>query len=264
MKFRRLVYSRYCFFVFALLFLLLLPFFLVLVQRKQWHYYAYLLNHYWAKVFYALCFFSLEVVYKSPLDKKKQYIFCPNHTSFLDIPLMGFTPVFFVFVGKSSISKVPLFGYMYRKLHITVDRSSLKSKYETIERSKKAIEEGKSLVIFPEGGIVSKEPPTMARFKDGAFRVAIEKQIPIIPVTIPYNWIILPDDGTMMVTRRRSLLIFHEPVSTKGLEVQDMDQLKDKVYRIIDLELAKYNSGTRRSERSDEEAFVKMNSVGKR
>src|SRR5690606_33276256 len=109
-----------------------------------------------AKAFYAVCFFSLEIEYKAPFDKSKQYVFCPNHTSFLDIPLMGFTPVYFVFVGKSSIAKVPLFGYMYRKLHVTVDRNSLKSKYVTIERSKKAIDEGKSLVIFPEGGILAK------------------------------------------------------------------------------------------------------------
>ena len=219
-----------------------MPFFLVLVQKKSWHYYAYLLNHVWAKIFYAVCFFTLEIEYKAPLDKKKQYIFCPNHTSFLDIPLMGFSPVYFVFVGKSSIAKVPLFGYMYKKLHVTVDRNSLKSKYETIERSKKAIEEGKSLVIFPEGGIVSQEPPKMARFKDGPFRVAIEKQIPIVPVTIPYNWIILPDDGKMMVTKRTSKLIFHEPIDTEGLSIQDMDELKDRVYKIINDELIRYNS----------------------
>lgn len=228
--------------MFALLFLLLMPFFLILVQRERWHCYAYRLNHYWAKIFYAVCFFSLEIEYKAPIDKSKQYIFCPNHTSFLDIPLMGFTPVYFVFVGKSSISKVPLFGYMYKKLHVTVDRNSLKSKYITIERSKEAIEEGKSLVIFPEGGIVSQAPPNMARFKDGPFRVAIEKQIPVIPVTIPYNWIILPDDGKMMVTKRHSKLIFHEPISTLGMNINDVDLLKDRVYQIIENELKKYHT----------------------
>ncbi len=242
MSFLRLIYSRYCFVMFALLFLMLMPFFLILVQRERWHYYAWLLNHYWAKAFYAVCFFSLEIEYKAPIDKSKQYVFCPNHTSFLDIPLMGFTPVYFVFVGKSSIAKVPLFGYMYKKLHVTVDRNSLKSKYITIERSKKAIEEGKSLVIFPEGGIVAQDPPNMARFKDGPFRVAIEKQIPIIPVTIPYNWIILPDDGKMMVTKRHSKLIFHEPIPTAGMDIKDMDALKEQVYQIILTELKKYNA----------------------
>lgn len=130
---------------------------------------------------------------------------------------------------------------MYRKLHITVNRKSLKSKYETIERSKEAIEAGKSLVIFPEGGIVTKSPPSIGKFKDGPFRIAIEKQIPVIPVTIPYNWIILPDDGKMMVTRRTSKLIFHEPIATKGMTIHDMDTLKEKVYHIIDNELKKYN-----------------------
>lgn len=239
MKILKLIYSRYCFFQFILLFLLLLPFFLILVQRRQWHYYAYLLNRLWAKVFYVLCFFSLKVEFKAPLDKNRQYVFCPNHTSFLDIPLMGFTPIYFVFVGKSSIAKVPLFGYMYRKLHITVNRNNLRSKYETLERSKQAIDDGKSLVIFPEGGIVTSSPPAMGRFKDGPFRIAIEKQIPIIPVTIPYNWIILPDDGKMMVTRRRSKLIYHEPIETTGMSLEDIDHLKEKVFQIIDKELKK-------------------------
>ena len=239
MKILRLLYSRYCFLQFILLFLLLLPFFLIAVQRKQWHYYAYWLNRIWAKAFYALCFFSIKVEYRAPLDKTRQYVFCPNHTSFLDIPIMGFTPIYFVFVGKSSIAKVPLFGYMYRKLHITVNRKKLRSKYDALERSKQAIDDGKSLVIFPEGGIVTTSPPTMGRFKDGPFRIAIEKQIPIIPVTIPYNWIILPDDGKMLVTRRQSRLIYHEPIETVGMSLEDIDRLKEKVYHIIDKELKK-------------------------
>ena len=89
----------------------------------------------------------------------------------------------------------------------------------------------------------------MARFKDGPFRVAIEKQIPLVPVTIPYNWIILPDDGKMMVTKRTSKLIFHEPIITEGLSIQDMDELKDRVYKIINDELIRYNS-------------LKMNDIG--
>lgn len=239
MKILRLLYSRYCFLQFILLFLLLLPFFLIAVQRKQWHYYAYWLNRIWAKAFYALCFFSIKVEYRAPLDKTRQYVFCPNHTSFLDIPIMGFTPIYFVFVGKSSIAKVPLFGYMYRKLHITVNRKKLRSRYDALERSKQAIDDGKSLVIFPEGGIVTTSPPKMGRFKDGPFRIAIEKQIPIIPVTIPYNWIILPDDGKMLVTWRRSKLIYHEPIETVGMTLEDIDRLKEKVYHIIDKELKK-------------------------
>jgi 1-acyl-sn-glycerol-3-phosphate acyltransferase len=134
------------------------------------------------------------------------------------------------------MNKIPLFGFMYSRLHITVDRSKLKSKYSTLLRSMQAIDEGKSLIIYPEGGVVTKNPPKMASFKDGPFRLAIEKQIPIVPVTIPYNWIILPDDKLLLHWRKMKL-IFHEPVSTEGMTIKELDYLKEKVYRIIQKEL---------------------------
>jgi len=125
---------------------------------------------------------------------------------------------------------------MYRKLHITVDRTRLKSRYESLKRSMEAIDEGKNLVIFPEGGIITKKDPVMAEFKDGAFRIAIEKQIAIVPVTIPYNWIILPPDEFLL--RWHPLkVIFHEPIETAGLTLKDTEMLKQKLFAIIDDEL---------------------------
>jgi 1-acyl-sn-glycerol-3-phosphate acyltransferase len=126
---------------------------------------------------------------------------------------------------------------MYRRLHITVDRKSLKSKFNTIVRSLEAIDEGKSLIYFPEGGMVSAAPPKMQPFKDGAFRVAIEKQIPIVPVSIPNNWIILPDAKRLLLHRGLIKVIFHEPIETNSMTLQDLDRLKDKVYQKIASEL---------------------------
>ena len=138
------------------------------------------------------------------------------------------------------MEKIPLFGFMYRKLHITVDRSKLTSRYSSYTRSLKALEEGKSLVIFPEGGIITTQPPRMSRFKDGAFRLAIEKQIAIVPVTLPYNWIILPDNA-MVLRPGRISLIFHEPIDPTGYTVQDIDHLKMQVFNIVEQELKKLN-----------------------
>lgn len=137
------------------------------------------------------------------------------------------------------MSKVPVFGYMYSRLHITVDRSNLKSRYSSMIRSLEAIDQGKSLVIFPEGGIITKKDPVIARFKDGAFRTAIEKQIPIVPVTIPYNWIILPP-YEFLVWRGRIKVIFHEPIETTGLTLEDVDMLREKTYNIMNEELKKH------------------------
>ena len=152
---------------------------------------------------------------------------------------MGLNPMNAIFVGKSDMENIPFFGYMYRKLHITVDRTKLKSKFSTFIQSLAALDYGKSLVIYPEGGIYSTNPPSMAPFKDGAFRAAIEKQVAIVPVTIPFNWIVLPDQP-FVIHWRKNRIIFHEPIDTTGLTIQDMNGLKERVYQVIDGELKKY------------------------
>ena len=131
---------------------------------------------------------------------------------------------------------------MYRNIHITLDRDNLKSKYNALGKCGDELDLGRNLVIFPEGGIVSRHMPKMARFKDGAFRLAIEKQIPIVPITIPYNWILLPDDGKLLLHRHENLIIFHDPIDTTGLTIDDLSSLKMKVYNIISKELESRNS----------------------
>jgi 1-acyl-sn-glycerol-3-phosphate acyltransferase len=240
MKIWRRFYSIYCLIVFLFLFLLLLPLFILFIQREKWHCYALKLNRIWAKCFFFLCFIPVTVEYKSLIDKKRQYVFCANHFSFLDIATIALVPVCFVFVGKSSLQKIPVFGYMFKKLHITVDRQSLRNRYITLQRSMEAIDKGKSIVIYPEGGILTQDVPRMASFKDGPFRLAIEKQIPVVPVTLPFNYLILPDDGSLLVYRRRCKIIYHEPIETVGMRLTDIDFLKSHIFQIIDEELKKH------------------------
>ncbi|WP_187696291.1 lysophospholipid acyltransferase family protein, partial [Xanthovirga aplysinae] len=190
------------------------------------------LNSIWATVVFFLWGKKMEIVYEESLKKGESYVFCPNHFSFLDIATMAKTPTYFCFVGKSSIAKVPVFGYMFRKLHITVDRNDMRSRYETILKARQAIEEGFSLVMFPEGGMVTSNPPQMGRFKDGAFRVAIEKQIPVIPVTIPYNWILLPDKKIPLMRRGKTKVIYHQPITTTGMTMEDLPKLKNRTYSV--------------------------------
>ncbi|NJN41969.1 MAG: 1-acyl-sn-glycerol-3-phosphate acyltransferase [Flammeovirgaceae bacterium] len=195
-------------------------------------------NRWWANCLFFFMAMPVKVECRKKLDSSQQYIFCPNHFSYLDIPIMGMNPMNAIFVGKSDMENIPFFGYMYRKLHITVDRTKLKSKFSTFIQSLAALDKGKSLVIFPEGGIYSPNPPHIAPFKDGAFRAAIEKKISIVPVTIPYNWIILPDQP-FVIHWRKNMMIFHEPIETKDLSTQDINGLKDRVYQVIDSELKK-------------------------
>jgi 1-acyl-sn-glycerol-3-phosphate acyltransferase len=152
---------------------------------------------------------------------------------------MGLNRINTIFVGKNDMENIPLFGFMYRKLHITVDRGNMSSRISTYKKSLRALDEGKSLVIYPEGGIVTHKDPVMGKFKNGAFKAAIEKQIPIVPVTLPYNWILLPPDEFLMRWHPVKL-IFHEPVETKGLTAADTESLKNRVFAIIDNELSKH------------------------
>jgi 1-acyl-sn-glycerol-3-phosphate acyltransferase len=245
MKFLKLLYTIYGFTIFILLFLFLLPLLFIPIVFPNLHKITGIVNRWWAKALFTFVFLPYKVELRSSFDSTKQYVFCPNHTSYMDIPAMGLTPVNTIFVGKIEIASVPLFGFMYSKLHITVNRKNMKSKGNAVKLSLDALAEGKSLVIFPEGGIYSDYPPYMTPFKDGAFRTAIEKQVPLVPVTMPNNWLILPDKKEMLLVRDEIKVIFHEPIDTVGLTLSDVDALKQKVFTIIDNELKLHGYNTR-------------------
>jgi 1-acyl-sn-glycerol-3-phosphate acyltransferase len=245
MKLVRTVHTVYGFLIFIVLLIVLFPFLLVPIIFPSQHKLTGIINRWWAKLLFVFVFLPYEVESRAKLNPKGTYIFCANHFSYLDIPTMGLNPTDTIFVGKNDMEKVPLFGYMYRKLHITVNRGSLRSRGKTVLESLKAIDDGKSLVIYPEGGIISPGPPKMSPFKDGAFRTAIEKQIPVVPVTIPFNWIILPDEKPLRLRRGKVKVIFHQPIETIGRTGDDVKKLKHEVYSIIASELEKQNNESR-------------------
>ncbi|AHM60498.1 phospholipid/glycerol acyltransferase [Flammeovirgaceae bacterium 311] len=235
------IYSTYSLFMFGLGFLLMLPFFMLMIWIRPLQRYLYIVHHIWAAFFLGFSFVPWNILYHYRPKRRRQYVVCSNHFSILDIVTMGFLPINALFVGKSSLGKLPLFGYMFRKLHITVDRSSLKDRYRALQKSMLAVDRGMSLIMFPEGGVQSDCPPRMARFKEGPFRVAIEKQIPVLPVTFPYNWLILPDDKTYLLYPQTVRMVVHQPIETKGMSIADLPALQQQVYQIIDQELKKYN-----------------------
>ncbi len=233
------LYLAYAILVFTITFLLLFPWFLLGIYYPPASRVVLKVNYWWAIVYFFLIGLPISEEWRFRRNPAQPYIFCANHFSYLDIPVMGFIHSPAVFVGKSSISGIPLFGFMFRKLHIMVNRDSVKSRAEVIRRSAQALDERKSVIIFPEGGIKTVHSPKMSPFKDGAFRMAIEKQIPIVPVTIPYNWIILPDDERFVIRFRRPKLVIHEPLDPAGLTLDDLKTLRDKCYSVIDGELSK-------------------------
>ncbi len=185
----------------------------------------------------------IDLRFEEKLSKNCRYIYCPNHMSILDIVSLALIDDNITYVGKIEISKIPLFGYMFKRLHIPVDRKDFRSRYNTIARSKEELDNGKNLVVFPEGGIITTSPPELARFKEGAFRIAIEKQIPIVPVSIPFNWEILPDKKKLRINRKIHPLriIVHKPIDTTGMILDDLNNLKKTTFEIIGREIKQQN-----------------------
>ncbi len=237
------MYSTYGLVVFGGVLVVLSPLFWVASLRSQWHRHGLWLNGFWSRAFFGLMGVPARVRGLGHLDRQQTYVYTPNHFSLLDIALVGYIPQPFVFISKLSLTRLPLFGWVIRTFHIPVDRDSTRSSYQALQQSLRKIEEGKSMVMYPEGGIRTPAPPQLASFKSGPFRVAIEKQVPVVPVTIPYNWFILPNDKKLLMRPRRPLLIFHEPIPTVGLTEADIPQLRDQVLGIIERELARCQGG---------------------
>ena len=110
-----------------------------------------------------------------------------NHTSMLDIMLMlkvSKNP--FVFIGKKELVNIPLFGFFYKRVCILVDRESAKSRTAVYRRAQKRLQQGLSICIFPEGGVPD-EDIVLDDFKDGAFKMAIAHNIPVVPMTFYDN-----------------------------------------------------------------------------
>jgi 1-acyl-sn-glycerol-3-phosphate acyltransferase len=172
--------------------------------------------------------------FEEKLDPNGTYIFMANHFSYMDIlSMIAQTGVFFRFLAKKELSDIPLFGILFRTIDISVDRKNMKKAHNAFVSADNALEHKESLCIFPEGTI-GKRVPEMIRFKKGGFVLAVNHQVPIVPVTIVDNWKRLPDGGlTRGGTPGRARTIVHAPISTLGLSLDDIPDLQNRVRQII-------------------------------
>jgi 1-acyl-sn-glycerol-3-phosphate acyltransferase len=232
----RTLYTVWAVFWFALPFMVLFLFLRLLILRKAWRPLAHELHRLWSHFSIFMWGLPIEVHGREKLVEKQQYVYCPNHSSYADIMvLLKLVPGFLNFVGKSSLGKLPLWGIIYRALYICVDRKSSMSRARSYVMATHSIEQGRSMTIYPEGKIDgSLAGKTLLPFQNGPFRLAIEKQVPLVPVTMPYNHHFLPDkQGSLVVRWARLKVTFHDPISTKGMTLDDLEPLKARVFRII-------------------------------
>ncbi len=170
--------------IFTLLFFV--PVFL-LSFRKEHYKYAYFFVRLWCfTMFYGMGFrYQLSNLSGKKTDENQQYVIIANHTSIMDIMLM---PILFpnhpiCFVGKKELVKIPIFGTIYKRICVMVDRSSAKSRADVYRRCAERMEEGDSIVIFPEGGVSDDTSILLQDFKDGAFTLSSKHQSSLIVLT---------------------------------------------------------------------------------
>ncbi len=227
---------RSLFFINAVLtFFLLFPAFYVMLQREKWFPGVFWLKKIWARliVWPVGIFYTIEN--HCPFEKGKAYVICPNHTSYLDIMFIYICiPHYFHTMGKAELMKVPLFRKFFERMNIPVNRKSKVDSHRALQRASQDISKGISVALFPEGTI-HHNGPVMGRFKNGPFHLAIEQQVPIVPVTFVNNWVLLPDDFHLRVGRPgRARIIIHEPIDTTGMTDANLDELKKKTHEIIE------------------------------
>ena len=216
--------------------LVMSPFLLLFSSRQTWYpQFFWLARNLWANiVLYGMGFFPV-IRYDQPFVKGKSYMLVSNHSSMIDIMLMLKVAKHpFVFVGKKELAKIPIFGFFYKRVCILVDRGSLKSRGFVYHQAKERLDKGLSICIFPEGG-VPKHEVFLDSFKDGAFRLAIDYQIPLVPISFSDNkkrfpWIFFK--GSIGKTRAR----VHKSVATKGIspsEKKEITKLKNQIWKTI-------------------------------
>lgn len=234
------LYRIWFYILVAIPIIVLFPILLISISREKWYPFFFKLARFWAKFILVGMGFAYRIKKEENPDPKKSYMFVANHTSMADIMLMLVSvknP--FVFVGKKELAKIPLFGFFYKRTCILVDRSSAKSRQAVFLRAQRRLKQGLSICIFPEGG-VPEEDVVLDTFKDGAFRLAINHQIPVVPITFYDNkkrfsyTFFSGGPGRMLVK-------IHKFIQTEGLTIHETKTLNENARMVIFNELEKGN-----------------------
>lgn len=191
-------------------------------RKNRW---GCILPRYWSKIVCRLALCRIKVKRNAVLDPNQSYVFVANHQGAFDIFLTyGYLDLNIKWVQKYELRKLPFVGKASEMAgHIFVDSSSLKACMQTIEQAEKELQKGDSLVIFPEGA--RSRTGKMARFKKGAYLIATQMQLPIVPITLNGPFDVLKRGSINVSFGQKLEIVIHEPISTKGLSEHDIPQL---------------------------------------
>jgi len=241
----QLTYCIYALLLFAILTLfaamaliLLLPFGKAKLGNR-----IYKVCRYWAKTWYVFVGIRHKEIYEAPHQFKKPHIFVSNHNSYLDIPpivQLKHQPI--RALGKFESSKIPIFGWVYKAAVIMVDRSSTAKRAQSLRNLKAALHKKISIFIFPEGTFSMTDKQPLKSFFNGAFKLAIEMQVPIQPILMIDSVDRMHYDSVFSLTPGPNRVVYLKTIEVTKYTLQDIEILKKEVYDRMDEGLRKYRS----------------------
>lgn len=218
--------------VFISFMLLMFPFIILiqlLFKGKKAQALSFTCLRIWAKGVAILCLYRIKIKNREVVDTSKSYIYVCNHGSYLDaISVVLAAPQAFKPLGKIEMAKVPIFGLLYKNVVVMLDRKNPESRAASVQALKVEIAAGQSIFIFPEGTMNTTDE-ILGNFYDGAFRIAIETQTPIVPMVLVNARELMPRKAPLLVKPGTITCIFLPPIHVEGLTVLDVETLKATV-----------------------------------
>ncbi|MFM2145228.1 MAG: hypothetical protein RL732_64, partial [Bacteroidota bacterium] len=238
------VYVVYAFSLFLMMMLLVAPVVLVasFFGKISGGNFIFKVCTFWSDCWFFCVGIRQKVIYEAPLDPHQHYIFVANHLCSLDAALIvkairqPMRPL-----GKVETSRIPLFGYIYRKAVVTVDRSSPEHRARSVEILKSILRKQISIFIFPEGTFNMTGKP-LKDFYDGAFRIAIETQTPIKPLLFLDAYDRMRPESVLSLNPGISRVVFLDEVGVGEYGPGEHLQLKEKVFSMMESKLSEYKA----------------------
>jgi 1-acyl-sn-glycerol-3-phosphate acyltransferase len=207
---------------------IIVPFLFGMSAGRVGYFFLYL----WSWIFSKLTFIRYKFYGTENFRKGQSYIYVSNHTSFLDIPgIRMIIPGQFRPLAKKELKKIPIFGWIAQTATIIVDRTSPESRKKSIDRLKAALRAGISILIFVEG-TQNRSKEILQPFHDGAFRIAVDTQEPILPMVVIGAGRLMPP-GTINLKPGLIRIYVGEQIETAGLTVKEIPELKAKTFEAM-------------------------------
>lgn len=224
------IYTFWVLIVFTVFMIILLPGILIpfLLGRKfTWIGYSFLWI--WSWIFSMLTFIRYELRGRENIQSGTSYIYVSNHTSFLDIPgVRLLIPGEFRPIAKKELLKIPIFGFIVRAATVVVDRSNAQSRKQSMDALHGILKGGISILVFAEG-TQNRTKEIFQPFKDGAFRIAVDSQLPIVPIVVVGAGSLMPP-GTLTIKPGKIKVVAGEPIRVAGMTTDNVQTLKQQVF----------------------------------